>query len=149
MDYAWLFPLILLLHVASTSNKITLGGDQMIMKWWVVYYRRGSCKNSDNQITTDIQLSLTDCEWSLHLMLRLHVASTSNETTLVGDHMKIGLLPTGIIQELRQSFDVTLACNSTSNERILSLNGVISFAVVTSASLTLSIDYLLIMLWIA
>ena len=38
-----------------------------------------------------------------HLMLRLHVVSTSNEITLVSDHMKSDLLPTGIMSELRQS----------------------------------------------
>ena len=38
-----------------------------------------------------------------HLMLRLHVVSTSNEITLVGDHMIIDLLSTGIMPELRQS----------------------------------------------
>ena len=36
-------------------------------------------------------------------MLRLHVASTTNAITLVGDHMKSDLLPKGIMSELRQS----------------------------------------------
>ena len=59
--------------------------------------------DSDNQTTTDIKLSLMDYEGLFHLMLQLHVASTSNEITLIGNHMKSDLLPTGIMPELRHS----------------------------------------------
>ena len=65
-------------------------------------------------------------------MLRLHVASTSNEITLVGDHMKSDLLPTGIMPELRQS---NSDCHSTNSYGLWS---VISFDVMTACCSTLN-----------
>ena len=65
----------MLRHVASTSNEITLVDDHMksdLLPTGILPELRQSNK-------TDIQLSLTDYEGLLHLMLRLHVASTSNE----------------------------------------------------------------------
>ena len=88
---------MLRLHVASTSNQITLIGDHM---------KNELLPNdtmSNNQTTTDIQLSLTDSEGLFLLMFRLYVASTSNEITFAGDHMKSDLFPTGIMSVLRQS----------------------------------------------
>ena len=35
-------------------------------------------------------------------MLQLHAVLTSNDITMVGDHMKIDLLTTGIMSELLQ-----------------------------------------------
>ena len=70
---------MLRLHVASTSNEMTLVVDGM-------------------KTTTDIQLSLTNYEELVHLMLLpLHISSSSNEITLVGNHMKFDLIPTGIM----------------------------------------------------
>ena len=43
------------------------------------------------------------CDRRTKYLLQLHFVSTSNEITLVGDHMKSDLLPTGIFSELRQS----------------------------------------------
>ena len=84
------FHLMLWLHVASTSNETALVGDHVK----VIFYRRASYPFSDSQKTTDIKQRLTDYEGLFHLMLRLHVASTSNEITLFGNHMKSDLLPT-------------------------------------------------------
>ena len=70
---------MLRLHVASTSNEMTLVVDHM-------------------KTTTDIQLSLTNYEELVHLMLLpLHMSSSSNEITLVGNHMKFDLIPTDIM----------------------------------------------------
>ena len=80
---------MLRLHVALSSNEITLVGYRMKSDL--------SCQSSDNQETTDIKLSLTDYKRLFHLMLRLHVASISNEITLVGYSMEKDLLPTGIM----------------------------------------------------
>ena len=90
---------MLRLHVASTSKEIDLVGENMK----VIYYLRASYSYSDNKKTTDIELKLTDYEGLFHLMLRLHVASTSNEITLIGDNMKSDLLTKGIMSVLRKS----------------------------------------------
>ena len=78
---------MLRLHFTSTSNEIILVGDHMKSD----FYRRSSYQNSSNQVMTDIQLRLPDYEVLFHLMLRLYVASTLNEITLVGDYMEEGL----------------------------------------------------------
>ena len=94
-DNEWLFHLMLRLHVASASNEITLIGDHMKSDLLL----SASYQNSDNQTMIDIKLSPTDFEGLFHLMLRLHVASTSNEITLVGDHTKSGIFPMDIMPE--------------------------------------------------
>ena len=62
-------------------------------KWFIV------ASNSENQTATDFKLSLMEYKWLFHLMLRLYVASKSNEITLFGPYMKSDLLPTGIMLE--------------------------------------------------
>ena len=93
------------------------------------------CKNFDNQTITDIQISLTNYEGLFRLMLQLHVASTSNEITLVGDYMKSDLLPTGIMPELRQSN------NNWYSTKSYGLWRVISFHVTTACCLTIKRNY--------
>ena len=48
------------------------------------------CKNFGNQTIIDIQICLTNYEGLFHLMLRLDVASTSNEIIMIGIHMNKG-----------------------------------------------------------
>ena len=93
-----LFHLMLQLHFVSASNERTLVGDHMKRD----LLPTGIFQNSDNQTTTDIQLSLTGYESLFHLMFQLHAVSTSIVINAVGDHMKIDLLPTSIMSELRQ-----------------------------------------------
>ena len=99
MDYKGLFHLMSRLHVAATSNEITLVGYHM----------------KSGLLATGIMSELRrimDYEGLFHLMLRLHVASTSNEITFVGNHMNSDLLPTGSMSELQQpnnNCDVTIS----------------------------------------
>ena len=74
----------------------------------MIYFRRASCQNSDNQTTTNTELSLTDYEGLFHLMLRLHVALASNEITLIGDYMKNDLLPTDIMYQTTTDIQLSL-----------------------------------------
>ena len=85
---AFFFSFDVTIHGASTSNEITLVGDHTK----VVYIQWASRQNSDIQTTIDIQLCFKGYKWLFHLMLRLHVSSTSNEITLVGNHIRSGIV---------------------------------------------------------
>ena len=70
--------------------------------------------------------------FTFHLMLRLHVASTSNEITLFGPHMKSDLLPTGIMLETP-----TIKQRLTLNYVLLILWRVISFDATSACCLNI------------
>ena len=93
--------------------------------------RRASCKKSDSQTMIDIYRILMGYEGLFHLILRLRLASRANEITLVGDHMKSDLLPTGTMRELRQS---NIDCHSI---KFYGLWRVISFDVTTACCLNI------------